>query len=38
MAIAGLIMGIISLVMYTILAIIGVAAQFANMPNGPFNQ
>lgn len=38
MAIAGLIMGIISLVLYTILAIIGVAAQFANMPNGPFNQ
>ncbi|HBV66241.1 MAG TPA: hypothetical protein DEF45_24825 [Rhodopirellula sp.] len=38
MAIAGLIMGIISLIVYTILAIIGVAAQFANMPNGPFNQ
>jgi len=38
MAIAGLIMGLISLIAYTVLAIIGVAAQFANMPNGPFNQ
>ena len=38
MSIAGLIMGIISLLIYTVLAFIGVAAQFANMPNGPFNQ
>ncbi len=38
MAIAGLIMGIISLIVYTILALIGVAAQFANIPNGAFNQ
>ena len=38
MAIAGLIMGIIALIGYTILGIIGIAVQLADMPNGPFNQ
>ena len=38
MAIAGLIMGIIALVLYTIIAILGIAFNIANMPNGPFNQ
>ena len=37
-AIAGLVMGIIALIAYTILANIGVAAQLADMPDGPFNQ
>ena len=38
MAIAGLVMGIIALIGYTIMAIIGIAFQLADMPNGPFNQ
>ena len=38
LAIAGLVMGIIALIGYTIQAIIGIAVQLADMPNGPFNQ
>ncbi|MDE0863215.1 MAG: hypothetical protein OSA98_05465 [Rubripirellula sp.] len=38
MPIAGLVMGIIALIAYTILANIGVAAQLADMPDDPFNQ
>lgn len=38
MAISGLIMGIIALVLYTIIAILGIAFNIANMPNGTFNQ